>query len=141
MNINKIVFAGNITRDPELKSLPTGTKVVNFSIASNSKYKNKNGEMVEQTEFGNIVMFDKKAEAVAKYLKKGDPIYVEGKLQTRSWEKDGVKMYRTEIIANEFQFVGGNKNGTTNKPKEQTIEEIDTIQYPEEEINLSDIPF
>jgi len=97
MNINKIVFAGNITRDPELKSLPTGTKVVNFSIASNSKYKNKNGEMVEQTEFGNIVMFDKKAEAVAKYLKKGDPIYVEGKLQTRSWEKDGVKMYRTEI--------------------------------------------
>ena len=137
MNINKVTFAGNLTRDPELKSLPSGMSVVNFSIVSNRSWKDKDGNKQDSTEFGNIVMFGKRAEAINKYFSKGQAIYIEGRLQTRSWDReDGKKNYRTEIVADEFQFVG-KKVEREEAPQEQTIEEVSDTG----EINPDDIPF
>lgn len=111
MYINKATIYGNLTRDPELKALPSGQSVVNFSVATNKTWKDKSGEKQEQVEYHNIVAFGKTAEVINQYCKKGDGIYVEGSIQTRSWEKDGTKLYKTEILADSFQF--GTKSGNT----------------------------
>lgn len=105
MNVNKVIIVGNITRDPELKSLPSGASVATFSVATNEVYV-KDGEKKETTEFHNVVAWGKTAENIARYMKKGSQIYVEGKLQTRSWDdKDsGKKLYRTEVVALHVQF-------------------------------------
>ncbi len=112
MFINRAHILGNLTRDPESKELPSGGSVCNFSIATNRVYKDKSGRKVEQAEFHNIVAFGRTAEIVAQYATKGSSLYVEGRLQTRSWEKDGVKHYRTEILAENVQL-GPRKAGTT----------------------------
>jgi single-strand DNA-binding protein len=106
INLNSVTLAGNLTRDPELKSLPSGAKVVAFSIATNERYtKKETGEKVEKTEYHNIVGFNKLAELVGQYLTKGQNVLVQGKIQTRSWEgEDGQKRYRTEILASSVQF-------------------------------------
>ena len=96
MYLNLAIVVGNLTRDPELRSLSSGQPVTSFSLATNRVWKDKNGERKEQSEFHTIVVFGKTAESVAQYLKKGDSALVEGRLQTRSWESDGVKKYRTE---------------------------------------------
>lgn len=151
MYLNKAMVFGNLTRDPELKALPSGNQVCTFAIATNRVYNDRDGNRQEDTEFHNIVVFGKQAENVAKYLKKGSSAYVEGRLQTRSWEKDGQKMYRTEIVADRVQF--GPKNTgdgqspnqasqTDSKPTEgKTQEQPAPPEYPEEEINPEDIPF
>ena len=146
LNINKIVFAGNLTRDPELKSLPSGVKVVNFSIASNRVWKDKDGNKQDSTEFGNVVMFGNRAEAIAQYFSKGQAIYIEGRLQTRSWDgEDGKKHYRTEILADNFQFVGKKSDnaggGRTDAETEQRAPKEDTIEYPDDDEIPEDIPF
>ncbi len=110
--VNKVIVVGNLGRDPELKSLPNGNLVCEFSVATSEQW-TKDGNKQERTEWHNIKVWGKLAEVCAKYLSKGRQAYVEGKLQTRSWEKDGVKQYRTEIVASEVQFLGG-KGG--NKP-------------------------
>jgi len=138
MQINKVIFAGNLTRDPELKALPSGQNICNLSLAANEVYTSKDGEKKESTEYGNIVIFGKQAENTAKYLKKGDSALVEGKLQTRSWEKDGVKQYRTEIIAQSIQF-GGKRDSTPAKTEGQSPSVLP--EYPEDEINPEDLPF
>lgn len=154
MFINKAILIGNLTRDPELKAIPSGSKVCTFSIATNETYKDSHGVKQEKVEFHNVVVWGKTAENVAQYMKKGSQVYVEGKLQTRAWDdKDsGKKMYRTEILAIIVQF-GSNKNpssngagGNTGSAKvesqdQNNQEEIDTIEYPEEQINNEDIPF
>ena len=134
MYLNKVQVAGNLTRDPELKALPSGSQVTSFGVATNRVWKDKNGEKQEQTEFHNCTAFGKTAETIAKYFTKGKPIYVEGRLQTRSWDKDGVKHYRTEIVVDNFQFLG-DKAGTAKK----TDEAPDTSGA--EDINPDDIPF
>lgn len=111
MYINKATIYGNLTRDPELKALPNGQSVVNFSVATNRTWKDKSGEKQEQVEYHNIVAFGKTAEVINQYCKKGDGIYVEGSIQTRSWEKDGIKMHKTEILADSCQF--GTRSGNT----------------------------
>ena len=113
MYLNKAYLIGNLTRDPELKSLPTGSKVTQFSIATNRIYKLENGTKQESTEYHNITVFGRQAETSAQYLKKGQSVLVEGRLQTRSWDdkETGKKMYRTEIIAESVQF--GNKAGSS----------------------------
>ncbi len=157
MYLNKVTLYGNLTRDPEIKALPGGQQVANFSIATNRVYKDKNGAKQEMTEFHNVVAFGRTAEVIAQYLKKGRPIFVEGRIQTRSWEAEGKKNYRTEIIVENFQFgPGGNEGGSGNSsyagassaahPAEASQEAPDfgsgeQIQYPEEEINPEDIPF
>ena len=143
MYLNKAMIFGNLTRDPELKSLPSGINVCSFSLATNRIYNDREGNRQENVDYHNITVFGKQAENCAKYLTKGSSAYVEGRLQTRSWEKDGVKQYRTEIIADRVQF--GPRSGGGGAPAEKNTEEDDkkpsTPDYPEEEINPEDIPF
>lgn len=105
MNINKVTIVGHLTRDPELKALPSGAKVCNFSIATSRSYTKEDGTKEESVEFHNIICFGIAAENSAKWLKKGQLAGVEGRLQTRSWDgKDGEKRYRTEILAQAVHF-------------------------------------
>src|SRR5580692_4076174 len=105
MYLNKAFVFGNLTRDPELRALPSGMNVVNFSVATNRTYKDRDGKKQEQTDFHNVVVFGRQADTVNQYLKKGSSVFVEGRMQTRSWEgKDGEKKYRTEIVADRVQF-------------------------------------
>lgn len=95
---------GNLTRDPEIKTLPSGAQVANFSIATNRTYKDKEGEKKDQTEYHNVVAFGRQAEIIGQYMRKGKPIFIDGRLQTRTWDKEGVKQYRTEVVVESFQF-------------------------------------
>ncbi len=150
MYLNKAFLFGNLTKDPELKSLPSGIKVVSFGLATNRTWKDKNGVKQESTSFHNIVAFGKTAEIMAQYLKKGSSAFVEGRIETRSWDdkNDGTKKYRTEIIVDNFQF-GPSSGGprAESAPKSHKEEapakgkQMDTIEYPTEEINPEDIPF
>jgi single-strand DNA-binding protein len=147
MYLNKALIIGNLTRDPELKALPSGTKVCSFSVATNRVYKDKEGQRQETAEFHNIVVFGRVAELAAQYLKKGSQALVEGRIQTRSWDApDGQKKYRTEIVADNIQFgsrpsgAGGNQSAGE-KAKDGAAAPVDTIEYPSEEINPDDIPF
>ena len=149
MYLNKAILIGNLTRDPELRSLPTGVKVCSFSIATNRVWKDKNGARQESADFHNVVVFGRQAETVAQYMKKGSSILVEGRMQTRSWEDKttGEKKYRTEVIADRTQFgpkgSGGGATGAQSAPKDggAKSEEVDSIEYPEEDISPEDIPF
>lgn len=156
MYLNKAFIIGNLTKDPEIKSLPSGIKVTTFSLATNWVSKNKDGTKQEGVDFHNIVVFGRQAETSAQYLKKGASALVEGRMTTRSWDaQDGTKKYRTEIVAERIQFgprVGGSNfpgqvaTASSNAVGSKTenlnkTENIDTIEYPEGEINPEDIPF
>ena len=148
MYLNKVFLYGNLTRDPELKALPSGSQVANFGLATNRTYKDKSGAKQEATEFHNIVAFGRTAEVIAQYVKKGRPIFVEGRIATRSWEgkEDGKKQYRTEIIVENFQFGadGGARGGASSgvaRDEQPAPSNSDDIKYPDEEINPEDIPF
>ena len=148
MYLNKALIIGNLTRDPELKAMPSGSKVCSFSIATNRSFKDKDGNRQDATEFHNIVVFGRTAELVAQYLKKGSQACVEGRLQTRSWEKDGEKKYRTEIVAETVQFGNrpgasgtGGKAGEGKSAPSGPVETGEKIEYPQEEISPDDIPF
>ena len=105
MYINKVVILGNLTHDPELRWLPSGVPVANFSVATNRRWNDRNGERQEEVEFHSVSVFGKQAQPCADYLKKGQQALVEGRLHTRSWEDDnGVKHYRKDIIAERVQF-------------------------------------
>lgn len=110
--VNKVTILGRLGKDPEVKSTQQGTSVVNFTVATSENWKDKNGEKQEKTEWHRIVAFAKLADIIAKYAKKGGQVYIEGKIQTRSWkDKDGQTKYTTEIIAQTFQFVGSKASG------------------------------
>lgn len=155
MYLNKVMLYGNLTSDPDLKSLPNGNKVVSFGLATNRSYKDATGAKKEVAEFHNIVAFSKLAEVFAQWLKKGRPVYIEGRIQTRSWDdaNGGGKKYRTEIVADNFQFGattnrdGNNSQDFSEKSNNDTgsskneIEELDTIDYGDSDINPDDIPF
>jgi single-strand DNA-binding protein len=107
-SVNKVILVGNLGRDPEIRYLPSGDPVANITIATSSKYKGKDGNMVEETEWHRVTFFGKLAEIVGQYLKKGRPVYVEGRLKTRKYtDKDGIEKYATDIVANEMQMLGG----------------------------------
>lgn len=112
-SLNKWQGIGNLGKAPETKTLDSGVKIVNFPLATNESYKDKQGNQVDRTEWHNIVIFGKLAEIAEKYLKKGSMIFIEGKLQTRSWDHEGVKRYMTEINANNFIMLGGNSSPGT----------------------------
>jgi len=153
MYLNKAMVYGNLTRDPELKALPSGMNVCSMSIATNRVYKDRDGNKQESVDYHNVVVFGNQAENSAKYLNKGSGVYIEGRLQTRSWEKDGQKQYRTEIVADRVQF--GPKNGSSDgggssapsskpastQPPKDDEKAPSVPDYPEEEINPEDIPF
>lgn len=151
MYLNKAMIYGNLTRDPEMKALPSGMNVTTFSLATNRVYNDRDGKRQEATDYHNIVVFGRQAETVNQYLKKGSGTFVEGRLQTRSWEKDGQKQYRTEIVADRVQFGprtdGGGGQSTSAPAAEKKDNDNDDNKapvmpdYPEEEINPEDIPF
>lgn len=154
MYLNKAIIIGNLTRDPEERQLPSGAPVASFSVATNRVWKDQNGARQEDTQYHNVVVFGNQARNCAQYLKKGSSVLVEGRMQTRSWESQdgGGKKYRTEIVADRVQF-GLRPTGaeastfSNNSPKadDQTgndsKEALDTIDYPEDDINPEDIPF
>jgi single-strand DNA-binding protein len=144
MYLNKAFVFGNLTRDPELRSLPSGIQVASFSVATNRVWKDKDGAKQENAEFHNIVVFGRQAETSAQYLKKGSSVLIEGRMQTRSWESEGQKKYRTEIVADRVQF-GPRASGAgapqVSNEGSQAEPKGDSIEYPEEDINPDDIPF
>lgn len=143
---------GNLTRDPELRQIPSGQSVCTFSIALNRSYKNSEGEWQEVTDFVDIVAWAQLAERVAQYLTKGRPVLVSGRLQSRSWEQDGQKRSKLEVVAQDVTFLGGRggdssgettsapasstKSASKDKNKDTVIEDVG-----DEPINLDDIPF
>jgi single-strand DNA-binding protein len=155
MYINKVFIYGNLTRDPELKSTPSGAQVAQFSVATNRVYKDRNGAKQEEVQFHNCVVWAQQADTLCRYMKKGSAIFVEGRLQTRSWDgKDGTKQYRTEIVVENFQFgpkaTGGAPSDFGGAPRTSAAPsqapaaqapELDTIEYPTDDINPDDIPF
>jgi single-strand DNA-binding protein len=141
MFLNKVILSGNLTRDPEKKALPSGMSVTSFSIAINRVWKDKDGTKQETVEYVNIVSFGKQADTIKQYFSKGDSIFVEGRIQTRSWEdKEGNKKYVTEVVLDTFQFVGGKKKETTS-PSEPTELEKKLDEPEDESCDPSAIPF
>lgn len=153
MYLNKVYLYGNLTRDPEMKALPSGNKVTSFSLATNRVYKDQAGAKQEQVEYHNIVVFGRQAETSAQYLKKGQGVLIEGRIQTRSWDDktSGEKKYRTEIVADAVQFgpksggamPAGDQGGfspSESKPA-SSMSDLDTIDYGDANVNLDDIPF
>ena len=114
-SVNKVILVGNLGRDPEMRYMPNGEAVCNFSIATTDSWKDKSGQKQERTEWHNIVMYRKLAEIAGEYLKKGRPVYIDGRLQTRKWQtKEGQDRYTTEIIADQMQMLGGRDGGGSN---------------------------
>lgn len=148
MYLNKVLLYGNLTRDPEMRALPSGQQVASFSIATNRTYKNKEGQKQEAVEYHNVVAFGRQAEVIGQYLKKGRPVFVEGRIQTRSWEKDGNKQYRTEVVIENFQFgpsapagAGASGSSIPRSSASTGASKTDEVEYPEETISPDDIPF
>jgi single-strand DNA-binding protein len=151
MYVNKVILVGNLTRDPEMRALPSGINVTTLSLATNRTWKDQSGKKQEATDFHNVVAFGKAADLINQYCKKGNSLYVEGRIQTRSWDSDQGKKYRTEIVVENFQF--GPKNSTNGdqtrvwrkdedtKKESAKEEDVDTIEYPDEDVNAEDIPF
>ena len=135
--LNKVMLIGNLGRDPEIRYLQSGNAVVNFSIATSEQWTDKGtGERQEKTEWHRIVVFGKQAETCSKYLSKGSSIYIEGRLQTRSWEKDGQTHYTTEIVASNFQFLGGRSDNQANW--EGRLDEIAVFDESNSELQSGD---
>lgn len=152
MYLNKAFVIGNLTRDPELRSLPSGMQVASFSVATNRVWKDRDGKKQEAVDYHNVVVFGRQAEIVGQYLKKGSSLLVEGRMQTRSWDSPEGKKYRMEIVADRIQFgpksggAGGNYPKDDSSQAEPKRDEGGSqgeggIDYPENDINLDDIPF
>jgi single-strand DNA-binding protein len=148
MYLNKAMIYGNLTRDPEMKALPSGMNVTSFSLATNRRYKDRDGNYQDAVDYHNVVVFGRQAETVSQYLKKGAGAFVEGRMQTRSWDKDGQKHYRTEVVADRVQFGprSGGEGGAAGAPASAAAGADAPAapaapDYPEEDINPEDIPF
>jgi single-strand DNA-binding protein len=142
--MNKAILIGNLVRDVELRTTQNSKSVASLSLATNETFTNANGEKVKKVEFHNIVAWGKTAELLAQYCSKGKKIMVIGKLQTTDWTgQDGIKRFKTEILANEIEFLSPSNN--ENRPKEQPMKENESIDIPaepeEEEIKVENIPF
>lgn len=117
-SVNKVILVGNLGRDPEMRFLPNGDAVCNFSVATTESWKGKDGQKQEKTEWHRCNAFRKLAEIAGEYLKKGSQVYIEGRLQTREWEKDGVKRTQTEVIVSEMRMLGSRSGagGSSGEP-------------------------
>lgn len=146
MNVNKVLLVGRLTRDPELKTLPSGQSVASFGLATSRFFTDKSGQKQQEPEFHNIVLFGRLADIANQYLTKGSLAFLEGRIRTRNWQDNsGNKRYRTEIIGERLQL--GPKSAPKvippeNKQEEKTPQEIPVIEEgAEEEIDVKDIPF
>ncbi|HEY6270410.1 MAG TPA: single-stranded DNA-binding protein [Terriglobales bacterium] len=149
-SVNKVILIGNLGKDPEVKFTPNGVPVAKFSLATNERYKDKAGEWQDRTEWHNIVAWQRTAEIVGEYVKKGSKIYIEGRLQTSSWEdkQSGEKKYRTEIVAQDLVLLSGRGegDGEGRGARASAASSMDQRPHSEEsghgaEITDEDIPF
>ncbi|MFA5228257.1 MAG: single-stranded DNA-binding protein [Candidatus Paceibacterota bacterium] len=142
MNLNKVFLIGRIASDIEMKSTPSGQSVATFSLATSRKWKDKSGQMQEDSQFHRIVLWARLAEIVSQFLSKGSLVMIEGRIQNRSWEdKNGVKRYTTEIIGESIQMGPKGQGGEApKKPQEKIDEDIPVIEDGDE-IDIKDIPF
>ena len=138
MSVNRVILVGHLGKDPEVKYMANETAVCNFSIATNRSYKDKAGERVEQTEWHNITFFGKQAEVIKEYLKKGNQIYIEGRIQTTQSEKDGQTRYFTNIIGEKFSFIGGknDSSNTSSSSNEEFNQEPSKLSESEDDSNV-----
>ena len=144
MDLNKAMIIGNLTRDPESRTTPNGQNVCTFGVATNLVWTDASGQKQSKAEFHNIVAWRKLAEICSQYLKKGNKVYIEGRLQTRDWEgQDGVKRYRTEIIADNMIMLDtkGSGSGNYSAPKSSDDGSQPTPPNSEDEIQVENIPF
>ena len=141
--VNKVILVGNLGRDPEIRYTPSGTAVANFSIATSEKWKDKkSGEMQERTEWHRIVAWGRLGEICGEYLNKGKQVYIEGRMQTRSWEKDGVTRYTTEVVASEMKMLGGRGGGDgSHSQQSSSASEYEGPPLPDSGGYDDDIPF
>ena len=143
-SVNKVILVGNVGKDPEVKYTPSGTPVAKFSLATNEKYKDRSDEWQERTEWHNIVAWQRLAEIVGEYVKKGAKLYIEGKLQTSSWDdrESGTKKYRTEIVARDLVLLGSHENGGDSGHRSNRNDDQRQPAYAgSAEITDEDIPF
>ncbi len=148
-SVNKVILVGNLGKDPELKHTSSGTAVATMTVATNERFKDKSGEWQDKTEWHNVVLWQRLAEIAAEYLKKGRSVYVEGRLQTRSWEdKQGQKRYTTEIVASDLVLLGGGgredsggRGPSRGSDFDQSPGEFDSAPSRATEITDDDIPF
>ncbi|MDA3954838.1 MAG: single-stranded DNA-binding protein [Bacteroidales bacterium] len=140
MGINKVILIGNVGKDPEVRHLDSGVAVTTFPLATSETYKNKEGQKVTNTEWHNVVLWRGLAEVAEKYVKKGNPLYIEGKIRTRSWDdKDGNKRYTTEIVTDIMQMLGSkqsNEDAAASASESTSAGDIENIPAGED-----DLPF
>jgi len=149
-SVNKVILVGHLGKDPEVKYTPSGTPVAKFSLATNERFKDKDGNWQDRTEWHNIVAWQRTAEIVGEYLKKGSQVYIEGRLKTDSWDdkETGQKKYRTEIVVNDLVLLGGRGEGGEGRVKmaqagggmDQRVPEPDNVSQATQ-ITDDDIPF
>ncbi len=135
-NLNKVFLIGNLTRDPELRYVPSGTPVATFGLAVNRRYVMQNGDKKDEVCFVRVVVFGKQAESCSQYLSKGRLVFVEGRLQYRSWEQDGQKRNSLDVVADRVQFLGAPKQGSHDQE-----ETVDAVKEEEEVTKDDEIPF
>lgn len=149
-SFNQVTLMGNLTRDPELRQIPSGQSVCSFSLALNRSYKGSDGEWQEVTDYVDVVAWGPLGERVAQYVTKGRPVLVSGRLQSRSWEQDGQKRSKLEVIAGDVTFLGGAPGGSAgasaspapkSAPEKPVAKKADTSDIDDQPINLDDIPF
>lgn len=133
--VNKVILVGSVGKDPESKVMPNGNAVVNFSLATSESWKDKSGQQQESVEWHRCVCFGKLAEIIAQYVKKGSKLYLEGSLKTRSWEKDGVKQYATEIVVNEMQMLDGKPQESSQPSQGRAVQSAPIADFDD------DLPF
>jgi len=146
---NKVVLMGNLTRDPELRAIPSGQNVCSFSLAVNRTWKNASGEQQEAVDYIDCNIWGKPAEIINQYMKKGSGILVSGRLQQRSWEQEGQKRSKVEVVVEDFNFVGGPNEGgsgsssASNSSASKSTAKSESVveDLGDEPINLDDIPF
>ncbi|MGD2216835.1 MAG: single-stranded DNA-binding protein [Gemmatimonadales bacterium] len=142
-SVNKAIIIGNLGADPEIRTTPQGSRVTTLSVATNRRWQNRSGEMQEDTQWHRVVAWNKLAEIVEQYLKKGDRVYIEGRLQYRQWEdQNGQKRYTTEIVANDMVMLGGRGEGGLEMQRTPSYGGEDYDDFPAESLEEGDdLPF
>lgn len=146
-SVNKVILLGNVGKDPEIKHVSSGMAIANFSIATSSRFKDKSDEWQEKAEWHNLVAFQRTAEIVGEYVKKGSKVYVEGRLQTSSWDdkESGQKRYKTEIVVNDLVLLGGGKRDDSDEQDQRSHEDRkparSTAVSDDSPITDEDLPF
>ena len=147
MGVNKVILVGNVGKDPEVQYIKEDVPVAKFTLATSETYKDKNGEKQTNTEWHNIVVWRGLAKVVESYVKKGEQLYIEGKITNRQYEKDGITKYFTEIVASNLQMLGKRENSGTSQPQQQSTNTTSpTVNEPKaedltEDIGGDDLPF